>query len=352
MTNIINNTYNQTNLLHKTNLQNIHYLQSSLQNKNNTHNVHICLKDETHIISIKNKNNIKNKKYFHIYDKNDNNPDSVSISINKCKNISNNKKYNSNIVCIDNDNNNNSPAITIPHIKSKKKNMQAFTKDNLLKEINICIDDPNEITAISIPYIQNRVNKKRCNDVRIEISDLSNECVKLNIPTISINEKQYNILKQLDFFIKHKIIPDFVSPYNHKQYAEINKNIHNGLFDKYLCIADNKKYKKTYVATIVKETLHLIQSHILCDTENEELKQKIIALNKKIAELESRHNNKKSLLNIKTELKVDITIDEVYIIYIDIYGLPDDGVFEPHKLDHIRHELEEKHHHHHHHHHC
>jgi len=359
MTNIINNTYNQANILHKTNLQNIQYLQTSLQNKNNIHNKknpHICLKDELHIVSI-NKNNNKNKKYFHIYDENENNNDndkSVIISINKVKNVCNNKKYNSNIICINDANESNGPTISIPYMKSKRMiresnvresvTRESVTRESNVKKINICIDDPNEITTISIPYIKNRIyTKNRCNDFAIEISDIESECNILNIPTISINEKQYNILKQLDFFVKHKVIPDFVSPYNHKNYHKINKNIDNGLFEKYLYIVDNKKYKNTALATIVKETLKLIKKNITYDIEIDSLNKTIFQINEKLVYLEKHCNDKNVNLNIKTELSVAVSIDKVYVIYIQKYGLPDDGIFDDAKLRHIRDELEENH---------
>ena len=79
------------------------------------------------------------------------------------------------------------------------------------------------------------------------------------------------------------------------------------------------------------------------DSEIIELNETIKILNKKIFDMENNScENKGTFLNIKTELATTITINEIYVTYIQRYGVPDYGIFDEEKLEQIEEELEHR----------
>lgn len=329
---------NKSFVSHQLNLQNINYLQSNLKSVNFKPNKNPKPKCKNEgIISIINNNKHEhiNKKINIIADQ----KDTISICLPKIKNFG--KKHSIHINTIDNGYDNiTSVNIQMNNFKINKPSVKS-------NSIYICSNDQNTLDpdpSIHIPYCKN----KRKSIKQIHISTIENDFQCNNIQTIHINEPFYKILKELEFFAKNQIIPDFVLPYNNKQFDKIEKNIHNGVFDKYLHLMDNKKYNNISIATIIKKLLCLIKNNISYDTEIIELNETIKILNKKITDLELNGcSNKSTYLNIKTELSSTITINQIYVIYIQRYGIPDYGLFDEEKLEQIEEELEEEHHHHH-----
>ena len=151
------------------------------------------------------------------------------------------------------------------------------------------------------------------------------------------------LLEQLEAFVKNSVFPSFLDPYGKKDYKTIQDNVTNGTFQNYLNFVQAKKYDNISIASLIDKALHLVTEGVKSAEDIITLTDTVIKLEKEIIDLEialeeCRKRCKKSIFepttafNIETEMEVKVNIKDAYVLYLEKYGFPDDGVFDPDKL--------------------
>lgn len=136
-----------------------------------------------------------------------------------------------------------------------------------------------------------------------------------------------NPQKKFDKLIEKVFTSDFIDPLFNRNIDSLIINIDNKKIFKDETIITNKEFRKLPSAKLAEGAIQGIYK--LIETYN---KYKSLEENYESMLLE---NSKKDYTKINTALNVNIDISVKYLIYLEKYGLPEDGIFDEEKLEDI-----------------
>jgi hypothetical protein len=127
----------------------------------------------------------------------------------------------------------------------------------------------------------------------------------------------------IDDFI-NDVIDKFVFPYQLNDIQTPQQNFSNGSYDQ-LLVELNPFYDNSVCAELALRGMAIVQRGIFQQSE-------IDALQALVDSLQSQLNSIRAprvASQITTELSADVTLDFRYLLYIQEYGPPADGIFDP-----------------------
>jgi hypothetical protein len=123
-----------------------------------------------------------------------------------------------------------------------------------------------------------------------------------------------------------EIITKFLQPFEEDNCAIVEENFLNGTYEQMLLklkpyVPSNK------CAVLSMKAMSVTQRGCYIECDNKNLREQVLRMQ---SELENCMNNKKSINGmIETSLYVEATLDMRYVIYIQKYGSPKNGIFDP-----------------------
>lgn len=120
------------------------------------------------------------------------------------------------------------------------------------------------------------------------------------------------------------VIDKFVYPYQMNDTATPQENFNNGSYDA-LLLALNPYYNDSVCAELALRAMAVVQRGILQQSEIDALQATVNALQDQLDTLRAP----RVAADITTELAADVSLDIRYLLYIQEYGPPKDGIFDP-----------------------
>jgi hypothetical protein len=120
------------------------------------------------------------------------------------------------------------------------------------------------------------------------------------------------------------VIDKFIYPYQLNDIATAEENFDNGSYDA-LLLALNPFYNDSVCAELALRAMAVVQRGILQNAEIDALQSTVDALQQQLNSLYAP----RVASDITTELSADVSLDIRYLLYIQEYGPPKDGIFDP-----------------------
>lgn len=120
------------------------------------------------------------------------------------------------------------------------------------------------------------------------------------------------------------VIDKFVYPYQLNDVTTAEQNFNNGSYDA-LLLALNPYYNDSVCAELALRAMAVVQRGVLQQAEISALEATVAALQDQLNTLYAPRLSSE----ITTELSADVSLDIRYLLYIQEYGPPKDGIFNP-----------------------
>ena len=140
------------------------------------------------------------------------------------------------------------------------------------------------------------------------------------------------IIERIEQFINEKVIEYYLEPYKRNDTLTLSKNFKKDTYEYVIKrIKQFENYKNMYqkYVDLSYETLAIVKRSYDIYLQNISLEETIKNM------LEQEYIKNRLLLNqpiIQTEMSVEVEFDSRYLDYIDKYGVPMNGIFDPKKL--------------------